>query len=192
MERLSLKMANDVVALRNRMSKKRPNFYKQSSYKKKKLDKKWRKPRGSDSKIKIRWKGRQPMVEIGYRGPSEARGLSREGYNIVPANNINDLKNVNKSKDIICIGGIGMKKKIEIVKECVKIGLKIMNVKNPQKFLDDNEQNLKKKKDEKAKKLEEKSKKSAAKEAKKDSIEEKIGKEEEKKEKDKVLTKREL
>ena len=132
------------------------------------------------------------MVTAGYRGPCEARGLSREGFNIVRANNVNDLKNANKTKDIICTGSVGMKNKIEIVKECIRLGLKLMNVKDPQKFLSDNEQDLKKKKEEKTKRFEAKSKKSESKEEKKEGIEGKIGKEEEKKEKDKVLTKREI
>lgn len=190
MERLLFKMSKELITLRNSLNKRRPNFYKQSSHKKSKLEKKWRKARGCDSKIKIRWRNKQPMVEVGYRGPAEVRGLSREGFNIILANNVNDLNKTNKTKDIICIAGVGNRKKVEIVKECLKIGLKIINVKDAQKFLNECEQDLKRKKEEKTKKQEEKSKKVAEKKEKKEGIEEKIDKVAEKKEKDKVLTKR--
>jgi large subunit ribosomal protein L32e len=185
-------MSKELIILRNSLNKRRPNFYKQSSHKKKKLDKKWRKARGSDSKIKIRLRNRQPMVDVGYRGPVEVRGLSKEGFNIILVNNVNELKNVNKTKDSVCIAGVGIKKKVEIVKECLKLSLHMINVKDAQKFLSEFETDLKKKKEEKTKKQDEKSKKSAEKKDKKEGIEEKIDKAAEKKEKDMVLTKREI
>jgi len=186
-------MSKDHLALRNALNKRRPKFYKQSSHKRMKLEKKWRKARGTDSKIKIGWKNRQPMVKKGYRGPADVRGLSKDGFNIILANNLNDLKNVNKTKDTVCIGGVGQKKKIDIVKECIKNGLKIMNIKEPQKFLNEVEDGLNQRKKEKKDKEQEKAKKTESKKEKKeDNIEEKLNKQEEKKEKDKVLTKREL
>lgn len=188
-----LKM-NEIVTLRNKMNAKRRNFYKQGAHKKKRLEKKWKFPRGCDSKIAIERKGYPKRVKVGYRGPAEARGLSKDGFMIVFVRNLNDLKKIDKTKSTVCIASIGMKKKIEIVKECVKLGLRLLNLKNPEKFLIDFEQSLKKKDMEKAQKEKEKTKKSAESKSKtsKDGIEAKIDKEDEKKEKDKILTKREI
>jgi len=186
-------MVKDHLVLRNALNKRRPKFYKQSSHKKSRIEKKWRKARGSDSKVKIGWRNRQPMVKHGYRGPADVRGLSKDGFNIILVNNLNDLKNVNKTKDIVCIGRIGQRKKMDIIEDCIKNGLKIMNVKDPQGFLSESEIGLKQRKETKSKKEQEKVKKTETKKDKKDEgIEEKLSKQEEKKEKDKVLTKREL
>ena len=74
---------DNLVNLRNIMKKKKPNFFKQSSHKKKRLAKKWRKPRGSDSKIKIGKKGYPRKIKIGFKGPRNVRSLSREGLKII-------------------------------------------------------------------------------------------------------------
>ncbi|TKJ17447.1 hypothetical protein CEE44_02835 [Candidatus Woesearchaeota archaeon B3_Woes] len=191
-------MVDNIVNLRNMKKKKKPDFNKQSSHKKKRLANKWRKPRGSDSKIKIGRKGYPRKVKVGFRGPVEARGMSRDGQNIVLIKNMNDIKGLNKD-DVVCLSNFGIKKKIEIVKECLKLNLKIMSLKDPAKFLSDSETNLKEQKESKKKKQEEKSKKIAEKkskdEDKKDGIEAKVDdedKKKEKKEKDKLLTKREV
>ena len=69
-ERSLLKM-NELVTLRNIMKKKKPDFFKQSSHKKKRLAKKWRKPRGSDSKIKVGKKGYPRKIKIGRHSTME-------------------------------------------------------------------------------------------------------------------------
>lgn len=191
-------MVDDLINLRNKMKKKKPDFNKQSSHKKKRLAKKWRKPRGSDSKIKRCYKGYPRKVKVGFKGPVEVRGLSREGQNIVLIKCIDDLKGLNKDKDIVCLSNFGQKKKIEIVKECLNLGLKIMSLKNPSRFLSGVEEDLKNKKEERKKKQEEKRKKATEKKEEKDKkegIEAKVEEEDkkkEKKEKDKLLTKREV
>lgn len=190
-------MADDLINLRNVMKKKKPDFNKQSSHKKKRLAKKWRKPRGSDSKIKRCYKGYPRKVKVGFKGPAEVRGLSRAGQNMVLVKCIDDLKRLNKDNDIVCLSNFGQKKKIEIVKECLNLGLKIMSLKDLSKFLSGIEEALKKKKEVKKKKEEEKSKKAVEKKEKKEKdkkegIEAKVEEENEKKEKDKLLTKREV
>ncbi len=194
-------MVNDIVNLRNMKKKIKPDFNKQSSHKKKRLANKWRKPRGSDSKIRVGRKGYPRKVKVGFRGPAEARGKSKDGQNIVLIKSMNDLKGLNQDKDVVCLSNFGVKKKINIVKECLKLNLKIISLKDPLKFLSDLETSLEKKKEDKKKKQEEKSKKIAEKKSKekdkdkKEGIEAKVDdedKKKEKKEKDKLLTKREV
>lgn len=190
------------------MKKKKPEFNKQSSHKKKRLAKKWRRPRGSDSKIKVGRKGYPRKIKIGFKGPAEARGLSRVGLKMVLVKNVNGLKDVDKNKDIVCLSNIGQKKKADIVKECLKLGLNIINLKDPPKFLSNLEDGLKKRKEDKKKKEDSKAKKTSEKKDKKTDAEKKEGieakideesnkegveeKDKKKKEKDKLLIKREL
>ncbi len=201
-------MGVDIISLRNIMKKKKPEFNKQSSHKKKRLAKKWRKPRGSDSKIKVGCKGYPRKIKIGFKGPAEARGFSRAGLKIVLVKNVNDLKDVDKNKDIVCLSKVGQKKKADIVKECLKLGLNILNLKDPSKFLSNVEEGLKKREEDRKKEEDAKAKKASEKKDKKTDAEKKKGieakideesnkeggeeKDEKKKEKDKLLTKREL
>ncbi len=195
------------VEIRNKMKKKKPVFIKQMGRQITRLKKKWRKPRGSDSKIKVGKKDYPKKIKKGYKGPKEARGLSREGFGIVVVYTLSQLSNIDKTKEIVCIGKIGQRKKIDIVKKCSELGLKVLNVKNPSEFLKDVEDKISKNKEEKAKKAEEKKKSAEKKEEKskegkkesKENIESKVDNQEseeeekkEKKEKDKILTKREI
>jgi len=186
----------NLVKLRNKMKKKKPVFIKQMSRQRRGLAKKWRRPRGSDSKIKIGKKGYPKKIKIGYKSPKKVSGLSRGGFKIVLIKNIGDLKKINKEKDIICLSNFGRKKKAMILKECIKLNLKILNLKDPSQFLKNLDEDLRKNKEKKQKKIEEKKKKASKKdEKKKQGIEAKVDEKEDeqkKKEKDKLLTKREI
>ena len=198
----------DIVKLRNEIKRKQPVFRRQSSPKKVEVGTGWRKAKGCDSKVGSNRKGYLKKVKVGYKGPREARGLSRDGFNIILVNNIQELSNVDNKKDAVCIGSIGKRKKLILIQECIKKNLKIINIRDPQKFINDIEDEIKNRKDEKAKKTETKDIGKEKTDDKK-TIEEKVDgeekktrekqgfsgphlAEEEKKEKDKVLTKREI
>jgi large subunit ribosomal protein L32e len=183
------------LELRNKMKKKQPKFIKQMGRQKTRLKNKWRKPRGSDSKIKVGKKGYPKKIKVGFKGPKDTKGLSRKGFNIIIIKNISELKDINKEKDVVCLSKIGNKKKIDIIKKCIELKLEILNLRDPSKYIKDVEENLTKKKEDKKKKAEEKAKKSSKKEdKKKEGIESKVEEDEnkDKKEKDKLLTKREI
>jgi large subunit ribosomal protein L32e len=183
----------EIVALRNKLNIKRPNFYKQSTHKKSRLAKKWRKPRGSDSKLAIERKGIYPgRVKAGYRGPVAARGLNKDGKRTVLVHCLGDFNKLKKG-ELAIIASVGIKKKIELVKYCIEKGLQIANLKNPSEFLDKVAAKRKELKEEQKKRALEKNKaEKSTKEKPKEDIESKIDKEAEKQEKDKVLTKRDL
>jgi large subunit ribosomal protein L32e len=187
-----------MIELRNRMKKKKPAFIQQMGRQRKALGNNWKKPRGSDSKIKIGKKGYPRKVKVGFKSPKEVRGFSRDGLKIILVKNILELNNIDKTKETVCLASIGQRKKVDIVKKCVELNLKMLNVKDPSKFLKDVEENFKKKREDKIKKDQEKNKKKEDKKnKKKDGIEAVVSdedkdlKDKEKKEKDKLLTKRE-
>lgn len=174
-------------------------FTAQDSHKKKRIKKRWRRPRGLHSKMRLSLRGYRKTVKLGYGNPRKKRHM-RKGLRNVLVFNKNDLENIDKDAGIT-IANVGRKKKKEIVEEAVKKKITIFNVKDPQEFLKEVEEMMKKKKQEKEKKEEEKKK---VKKEKKEELAEKIKKEEEKKEgkteeeikeeekkeKDKLLTKR--
>jgi large subunit ribosomal protein L32e len=203
-----------LVKIRNELKKKKPDFIRQDAHKKVKLSgKKWRRPKGSDSKIRRNIRGYRQGITKGYKSPALAKGLSRDGKKFVIVANVKELSGLNPDNDCIIISaGVGTKKKVEIVKLANAAKLSIFNLKDSAGFVDKVEKQIADKKVEKsthqkekekkekekletAKKKEDEKKKEVAVESKKDATlddiaEEDKKKEEEKKEMDKVLTRK--
>ena len=70
---------NELLDKRRRIKKKKPDFIMQSAHKKSRLEQKWKRPRGIDSKMRLNLKGHQKCVEVGYRSPRAVRGLDKSG-----------------------------------------------------------------------------------------------------------------
>ena len=123
----------------------------------------WRRPTGRDNKMREKRKGYPARVSIGYKkGKNEKKEIIR----------IDNQKNLAKIQkdEIVVLGKMGKKKKIEIVKKAREKKIKISNL-NIEKFLKSVEKkNVKKKAEEKKEESKPKEKKSPdikSKEAKK-------------------------
>mgnify|MGYP006420364653 CR=1 FL=1 len=181
---------------RKDLKSKKPNFVRQDSHKKPKLGNKWRRPKGIQSKMRLHKRGYRRSISKGWKSPKEVRGLDRDGFMPVIIHALNQLINIDKeTQSIIIASDVGQKKKVDLVKEALKLNLSITNF-DAEKYLNKVEEELKKKKQAKEvkdKKKEDK-KKEEAKEDKKDTIEEALTEEEtkqqDKKDKDKMLIKR--
>jgi len=197
----------DLLILRKQRKKKKPTFLKQDAHKKKKLEQNWRKPKGSDSKMRVGFKGYRRSVQIGWSSPSEVRSLNKEGKKDVMISNINQLEKVNKATDSVLLSAsVGNKNKIIILEKAKELGLSVSNIKDVDSFLKktkeefskrtDTKKKKVKERDEKKKKLEEKAKAKEKKDEKKgkdieSTIDEEEKKKEEKKELDRLLTRKE-
>jgi large subunit ribosomal protein L32e len=174
--------AKELLQKRRLLKKKKPEFIRQDAHKKKKLCWKWRKPKGSDSKMRVSRKGYKRSVRAGWGSPAVVSGLDRSGLEIVRVMRTADLQGVDPQKDIIVIGsGVGTKKAMEIVEQAISKNIQIQNYKDPQKFLNEIKEKFEKKKQEKKKLKEEREKK---KEAAKKEAEKKKAKEEAEKKKE--------
>lgn len=118
--------------------------YKRLGSNRKKLQK-WRKPKGRDTKTRLRQRGYSRTVEIGYKQDKKTRGKAND-MNIILIRNINDLKAV-KGNSALTLGKIGKKKKIEIAKEAVEKKLEFINF-NAKKLIRQIEKENKKEKPE--------------------------------------------
>lgn len=185
---------------RRHIKKRKPEFILQDYGKKPRLKRKWRKPKGIDSKMRLGIKGYRKMVTKGYGSPKLVKGLHKSGLKPVLVTSIKDIDSINKEKEGAVIqGSVGLRKKVEIVKKAREKGIKILNLKDYDKFMKYVSEFMEKKKSKK-KKLEEKKGRKAEEakekeEAKKeeglaDKISDEEKKEIEKKEKDKLLTKK--
>ena len=107
---------------------KRPEFVRQESWRYVRLKPNWRKPKGKDSKMRLQVKGWPPLVKVGYRTPREYRGLHPSGYKEVLVYRPEDLKDLNPDIHAVRIAGsVGMRKRLMIVEEAKKLGLKVLN-----------------------------------------------------------------
>lgn len=190
----------DMLALRQRIKKKKPKFVRQEIQRRKKLTEKWRQPKGYHSKIRRKFGGKRKQPGMGYCSPKAVKGLSKQGLNLVNVSTLNIIEKMDAKKDIAIVARVGMKKKIELLKKLLEKKIKILNILNAEEIIKKADEEMKKKKEEK-KKREEKKKKSKAEslkkaeeKKKKEEAEEKTEEEKKKEEKEehrKILEKKE-
>ncbi|MFH0977970.1 MAG: 50S ribosomal protein L32e [Candidatus Woesearchaeota archaeon] len=204
-ERRQTTQMNSLLQARRQLKKKKPDFIMQDKHKKARLKTAWRKPKGSDSKMRVGFRGYRRSVEIGWGSPKEVKHLHPTGLRPVVVQNAKGLEKLDSKTDGIIIGSsVGTRKRVEIITEAIKKNLRILNIKDPRQFLEETNKRLQAKVEEKKQQTKEKEekdkeKKAAAqkketekkKEEPKDELAEKVEEEEKKKqekeEKDKIL-----
>jgi len=108
--------------------RKKPKFLRQGAKFLKRLGEKWRKPRGSQSKVRKRKKGKAKMPEVGYRAPKELRGLHPSGLREVLVRNLKDVEKVNPKEEVIRIASsVGKKLKEKILKRAEELKIRVLN-----------------------------------------------------------------
>ena len=137
----------ELLALKQKMKSKNPDFVRTDGHKIKRLKSGWRKPRGLQNKIKLGISGRGARVKIGYGTPKDVIDVERNGFKKIIVHNVKDLAKVDLKSECILIAKVGMKNKIEIVKEAMKRKIVFSNIKNPDLFLKESEEKLKKRKE---------------------------------------------
>jgi len=80
----------------------------------------WRKPKGRDNKMRESRKGKQPLVSIGYKKQGT-------GKSTIIVYNLADLQNAGKG-ELVVLGGVGRKKKMEIAKKAQEMGITFRNI----------------------------------------------------------------
>lgn len=106
-----------------------PDFVRPESWRYKRLDTTWRKPKGVDNhQRKQKSRGRPGLVKVGYGGPKIAKGLHPSGFTDNLVFKINDLDNLDPNTDGVRLGhSVGTKKRKEIITLAVEKKFKIFN-----------------------------------------------------------------
>lgn len=107
---------------------KKPNFKRQEFWKKKSLGEKWRKPRGRDSKMRLRKRGKRPLVSVGYGSPASTHGLHPSGLFEVLVHNLRELEGVDPSKQVVRMAaGVGKRLREKIMNRAKERGVRVLN-----------------------------------------------------------------
>ena len=117
------------LELREKVSSKRPEFKRPESWRYKRLQTTWRKPKGVDNhQRKQKSRGRPGIVKIGYGGPNAAKGLHPSGFTDNLVYNISDLEKLNPKTDGVRIGhSVGTKKRKEIMAKAIEKKFRVFN-----------------------------------------------------------------
>lgn len=183
----------DLLELRSQIKDRKPNFIRQDSHKQKKLGRKWRRPKGLHSKVRLKLKSRAKKVSKGYRSPKKVRHLHKSGLQRCIIRTMRDMEGLDAKKNCLIISSsLGDKKKIAILKKAKDSGFNILNVNNPDDYIKKVEDKIRLRKERKKEK--DKVKKEVKTKKKDEKLADKVNEEEkkeiEKKEKDKILTKK--
>ena len=119
-----------LLELRKKLKSKKPEFLRTLWWKfpKFKNDPKWRKPKGIENPMRLSIKGYPPIVEVGYRGPREVRGLHPTGLEPVIVNSVKDLEKLDPSRHLVVISSsVGLKKRLEIEAKAREKGFRVTN-----------------------------------------------------------------
>lgn len=191
-----------LLEVRKRLKARKPKFIRQDVHKKPRLAATWRKPKGRHSKMREHRKGHPANVSKGWKSPVAVKHLTVEGFEHIVVKNEADFGSLNSKQHAVTISGaVGMRKRLILIQKALERKLTIVNIKHPEKFLEQQMASMKERKERKAKKSKDKEQKKEVlekaaqkkQEEEKKGIEEALGDEEKKKrekeEKDKILTK---
>lgn len=121
-----------LLDLRKKAKAKKPTFRRQDWHLRKKYGEGWKRPRGQQSKMRLKVAGRGALVNPGYRSPSEVRNLSRDGKEIVHVVTMKQLQAVDGKKQTVVIGAtVSGRKKVELLKHAMSNDVAIYNIRNP-------------------------------------------------------------
>ena len=184
-----------LMGVKRKLDKKKPNFIREGSQHSVRIGKKWRRPRGLQSKMRHQFAGHRIKVKAGFMSPAKVRDLDKEGYKLINVAQLKDLEVLDpKFHKIIINSNIGLRKKILLFEKIAEKGFKVYLCKDPSKKIEELKEKIRSKKAEKEKKEKVKKEKKEKVTKKKPELEEKVltaedKKKEEKKEMEKVITK---
>ncbi len=119
---------NRLMRIRSEKNKRRPKFIRENYYRLKRIQTSWRRPKGIDSKMRHKLKGKRKSPGTGYRNPRAVRGLHPSGYEIVRIHTVDELDDIDPSKQVVQIGRtVGSRKRMDIIKYAEELDLHIIN-----------------------------------------------------------------
>jgi len=88
---------------------------------------KWRRPKGRHNKMREKRKSYPAVVSVGYKRSKKEKGKI-SGKEMIRVSNLSELKKADKNSLVIFSSKLGAKKKISLIHEAEKLGIKILNI----------------------------------------------------------------
>ena len=137
-------MEDALLKHRSITKEKKPDFIRQDAALKR-LRKKWKRPRGLDSKRRLRKDGHQRRPSRGYSSPNKVKGLTKEGLQEKIITTSYDLDNLKSNEIAVISRRLGAKKKLIILKKAIDKKIMVSNI-NPEEFIKKQEEKIAEKK----------------------------------------------
>ncbi len=110
------------------LNQRKPKFRRPESWRYKRLDTGWRRPKGIDSMIRKREKNQPKMPRIGYRTPTDLRDYHPSGMEEVLIHNLQEMEGLHPRIHAIRIARrVGDRKRLAILERADDLGLRVLN-----------------------------------------------------------------
>ena len=118
------------LRLMRKMRRRKPNFVRSESWRYVRIKENWRRPRGLDHKMRLKYDGWPPSASIGYKGLKATRGLHPSGYREILVYNVEGLRGIDPKTQVVRIAhAVGKRKKTRMLAEARKKRLIVLNLK---------------------------------------------------------------
>lgn len=111
--------------------KSKPSFVVPNSKSIMRVPSRWRKPRGIDSKKRIRQASEGACPRVGYKNSPEVRFMHPSGMREVLVHNTRELVEGMKNVVLRIAGSVGLRKRLEIQKKAESMKLRVLNPSKP-------------------------------------------------------------
>ena len=118
-----------LLEVRKAIKSKKPEFNQQDSHKKVRVAKKWRRPRGLQSKMRHQFKGYSRLVKQGWRSPVEVRGTLPSGDAPLIVHNVNEVSKLKSNTGVLIAKTVGNKKRLEMIHKAEELKIRVLNIK---------------------------------------------------------------
>jgi large subunit ribosomal protein L32e len=116
------------LARKHQLKTHEPRFVRAESWRLKRLETGWRRPRGLDNKIREHVKGHPVGPSIGRRSVAELRALHPTGLQEVLVNTLSELEGLKPKVHAVRIGHrVGERKRLALVERADDLGLHVLN-----------------------------------------------------------------
>ncbi|MEA3229779.1 MAG: eL32 family ribosomal protein [archaeon] len=118
-------MIKELLEVRKLMKSKKPSFRRQDSHKHLKLGSSWRGRKGRHNKYRLHRIGATPSPS--YGSPVKVRGMHASGKKEIMVYKVSDLDLLQKDEVVRIGASVGVKKRMDILKNAEKLKLKVLN-----------------------------------------------------------------
>lgn len=112
------------------IKKRNKPFFRHQCDRKASVPSSWRRPHGIDSHMRRRFRGRRPLVNIGYGNNKKTRGMDRDGLKRFLVHNVADVDLLlmhNGTYKAEIAHDVSSKKRIDIVARAKALSIKVSN-----------------------------------------------------------------